>query len=347
LTDLLLRLRLGAYRPEPEVNGARIGKKAPAGGPFLEDHITGERYRYMPSIDVFARQRDITGESPLWIAGERALYWLDIGRKLLHRQEAGATSGNSWSLPEYPGCIAELERGAIAVTVGTGLHRLDLESGELELLQAAPLKRSPLRFNDGKVDPKGRLWASTMQNNFGPRGEFIKLERWDGSLFRFNPDGPVDMIEDHLGCANTLAWSPDLARFYFADSMKNCIFVYDFDVDTGTIGNRRVFFDAKNLGVPDGSAMDVDGCLWNVRCNAGAIVRLTPDGRIDRTIALPVPRPTSCAFGGPDLDTLFVTSARRMLDDDALAKAPLSGSVFAIGGLTSGVPIPPLNWKPH
>jgi len=155
----------------------------------------------------------------------------------------------------------------------------------------------------------------------------------------------VSTIEENLGCGNTLAWSPDQRRFYFADSLENQIYVYDYDADSGEVRNRRPFFTIADCGVPDGSAMDQDGCLWNARCNAGVILRITPEGKVDRKIALPVPRPTSCAFGGPNLDTLFVTSARGLLDAASLIKAPLSGSVFTISGVGKGIAVPPLNWQ--
>jgi sugar lactone lactonase YvrE len=297
----------------------------------------------MPGVEVFAKQNDVTGESPLWRADEGALYWLDIGRKNLHRKDVTGDA-SSWSLPDYPGCIAEFEAQAVAIALGSGVHRFDLETGAVELLCAAPRKRPRTRFNDGKVDPTGRFWASTMQNNFGPRGEQVRLERWDGSLFRFDSNGTVDTIEENLGCGNTLAWSPDLKRFYFADSLKNQIYLYDFEAETGSVRNRRVFFEVADLGVPDGSAMDCDGCLWNVRCDAGVILRITPNGEIDRRIELPVPRPTSCIFGGRDLDILFVTSARRGLDAGDLDRAPLSGSVFAIAGMGQGLPVPAMHW---
>jgi len=152
------------------------------------------------------------------------------------------------------------------------------------------------------------------------------------------------MIEDNIGIANTFAWSPDGKQFYFADSLLGAIHVYDFDTEQGTIRNKRIFFETPDLGVPDGSAIDTDGCLWNARWGSGAIIRITPKGKVDRIIELPVPQPTSCIFGGPDHKTLFITSARVELNETQLTNAPLSGSVFAVHGAAQGVPVPKLRF---
>ena len=279
---------------------------------------------------------------PLWSIRERALYWVDVARKYLYRRGLSDTNVSSWPVHDYPGCIAELAPGAIAVCAGEGVQQLNLDSGSAQLLWPTPPRRPGTRFNDGKVDPQGRLWVGTMQNNFGPDGETVALDRFDGALYRFDVDGRVETIEEDIGIPNTLAWSPDLSRFYFGDSLKSCLFVYDFDGESGTIRNRRTFFDAARLGTPDGSAIDVGGCLWNARWDGSAVLKITPEGKLDQVIAVPVPRPTSCAFGGPDLKTLFVTSATYELTAAQVELFPLSGSVFAIQGAGQGVPVPPV-----
>jgi sugar lactone lactonase YvrE len=299
----------------------------------------------MTSIEVYSRGSDCIGEGPLWSIAERALYWIDIGRRRIYRKEPTGSELRSWMLPEYPGCMAELAANKIAVAMGKGVQALNLESGTIELLCAGRDRRPGTRFNDGKVDPIGRLWAGTMQNNFAPDGTEVPIDRFDGALYRFDVDGTVATVEADVGIANTLAWSPDLTRFYFGDSLKGVIFIYDFDAVSGAVFNKRTFFDAKGFGVPDGSAMDVDGCLWNVRWDGGALLRITPEGKVDQVIQLAVPRPTSCAFGGEDLKTLFVTSATNGLTPAQIAQAPLSGSVFAIHGVGQGLPVPPMTFK--
>jgi len=290
-------------------------------------------------VELFARGAADLAEGPVWSASERALYWIDIGQRKLYRQAVAETKAQVWCLPDYPGCLAELEAGSVAVAMGSGIHRLELATGRAGLLCAVPQIAPGVRFNDGKADPAGRLWVGTMQNNFGPDGKAVAVERFDGCLYRCNA-GTVALVERDIGISNTLAWSPDERRFYFADSLRGWIWVYDFDCTTGELRNRQPFFHAPAHGQPDGSAMDVDGCLWNARWDGGALMRITPQGRLDRIVELPVPRPTSCAFGGHDLATLFVTSATDGLDAGARARFPLSGSVFAIEGLAQGTSVP-------
>jgi len=301
----------------------------------------------MTAIEIYSEQIDVLGEGPLWSVSEQTLYWLDIARKTLLRKRASDATCQQRSLPDYPGCLAELSPGSIAIAMGAGIQRLTFETGEIDLLYLGPARRSGTRFNDGKVDPRGRFWVGTMQNNLRPDGESCAVDRQDGALYCFESDGNVITIEENIGIANTLAWSPDLKRFYFGDSLRGQIFRYDFDADTGIVGNKREFFAAAERGVPDGSAIDVDGCLWNARWDGGAILRITPEGQLDRVIELPVPRPTSCIFGGPNFETLYVTSATCGLSAEQLEAFPLSGSVFAIEGVGQGMPVPPIVCNVH
>ena len=302
----------------------------------------------MSTIEVFSKQNDRIGEGPLWSVAEQALYWIDIGRKRLHRRGLSDSLPQSWLLPDYPGCAAELVPArSLAIALAEGVYQLDLTSGATGLLRAGPSRKPGTRFNDGKVDSKGRLWIGTVQNNFGPTGEERPIDRCDGVLYRFDADGNVATLEDGIGISNTLAWSPDEKRFYFGDSLKGCIHAYDFDVDSGTICNKRTFFDQPGYGDPDGSAIDVDGCLWNARWGGSAVLKITPEGTIDRVIELPVPHPTSCIFGGRDLKTLFVTSATYGLTGTQLERSALSGSVLAIPGVGQGMPVRPMAYPPR
>jgi Gluconolactonase len=298
------------------------------------------------TIQLFSEQQDNTGEGPVWSQTGQVLYWIDIGSKRLYRRGLSDPNAQSWDLKGYPGSLAEISLDVVGIALGDGIQLLDLQTGELSELWAGPPRRNATRFNDGKVDPLGRFWVGTMQNNFGPDGEPISIGRWDGALYRFDRTGSVETVEEGIGISNTLAWSPDLRRFYFADSLRGQIYAYDFDAESGSVSNKRLFFE-NELGIPDGSAIDVDGCLWNARWDGGAVVRVTPSGVLDRVIKLPVPRPTSCIFGGPDMDTLFVTSARNGLKREELEEFPLSGSVFAIGGVGQGSPVPPLSCTPR
>jgi sugar lactone lactonase YvrE len=295
-------------------------------------------------VEVYSAQADLLGEGPLWSVDDGRLYWLDIGRKRLLERGPSDAESRACALADHPGCLAALAPDSIAVAMGEGLHRLNLQSRLTELICAVPSRPAATRFNDGKVDPLGRFWASTMENNFGPMGELRAVKRHIGALYRFDTDGSVTTIEENVGIGNTLAWSPDCRHFYFADSVLEQIYIYDFDANSGTVHNKRIFFDASGPGIPDGSAIDVDGCLWNARWDGGAVLRITPDGKIDRQIDMPALRPTSCTFGGPDLDTLYVTSATVGMSPAQLAEFPLSGSVFAIHRLAQGMPVRPFRW---
>jgi L-arabinonolactonase len=151
-----------------------------------------------------------------------------------------------------------------------------------------------------------------------------------GRLYRVDPDLSVTVVADGIWLPNSIAWSPDWRRMYFADSHLRTIFVYDFDLDDGAIADRRVFAACEHPGVPDGSAVDADGFLWNAMFDGGCIIRYAPDGRVDRVLELPVTRPTSCTFGGDDLATLYITTARFRLPPETLAREPHTGGVLAV-----------------
>jgi ABC-type nitrate/sulfonate/bicarbonate transport system ATPase subunit len=159
----------------------------------------------------------------------------------------------------------------------------------------------------------------------------IDTQPGEGSLYRLDTDGRVSRMDTGFHVSNGLGWSPDNRRFYFTDSGPKRIYVYDFDLEGGAVENRRTFVQVPDgVGVPDGLAVDAEGFVWSAHWDGWCVTRYDPDGKVDRVINLPVPRPTSCAFGGPDLTTLYITSARIRLSAGQLAEAPLSGSVFAL-----------------
>jgi sugar lactone lactonase YvrE len=161
-----------------------------------------------------------------------------------------------------------------------------------------------------------------MRNNVGPTGEDLAVEFTGGILYRIDPDGAVSEWKNGVGISNTVAWSPDRKTFYFGDSLANVIYSFAYDDRTGKISNEKQLFLGHGLGAPDGSAMDQEGFLWNARPDAGCLIRIAPDGRIDRIVRLPVSKPTTCTFGGLDCKTLYITSAR--------SAEQYSGSVFAL-----------------
>ena len=274
------------------------------------------------------------GEGPHWHAAEQALYWVDIELKRVHRWHPGAARHDIWALPVRPSALAETATG-FAVATADGLARFDPRSGLLEPGPAIEPDRPGNRSNDGKVGPDGAFWVGTMAA--GGEGT-------SGALYRITADG-ITRALDGIGIANTLAWAPDGRAFYLADSAKGVIWRMAFDPRDGRLGERAVFVEVTDGPEPDGSAMDVEGGLWNAQWDGARVVRYAADGRVDRVIDLPVSRPTSCAFGGPDRRTLYITSARQGLSEMELARQP-AGAVFALDVGIAGCPVPALAKMP-
>jgi len=264
------------------------------------------------------------GEGPFWDAPGQALYWVDIvGRQALRMT---GTSLQSWQLPEPVSAFIPCESGNALVTLSSGVYRLDLTSAQqaprLTLLCIADPQPGN-RANEARCDAQGRLWLGTMQNNIGDRGEDLPVRRRSGGLFRIDADARVTPLAHGLGIPNTLLWSENATQLYFGDSLDGALYRYSIGAD-GRLDPPREWFGPHPRGVPDGSAMDAEGYLWNARWDGGCLLRLAPDGEVDRVIELPVSRPTSCVFGGQDLRTLYITSAASPLDH------PLDGAVLAL-----------------
>jgi sugar lactone lactonase YvrE len=188
-----------------------------------------------------------------------------------------------------------------------------------------------MRFNDGKCDRQGRFWAGTMNDVVRePSGTLYRLDPQRGCVAQFNG----------LRTPNSLAWSPDGRTMYFADSRSQVIQAYPFDTGSGEIGTPRVFFSVDPPAIPDGATVDADGCLWSALYGGGRVVRITPDGRVDRTIEVPVAQVTSCHFAGPDLDVLVITTAKQRMTPEQLAQQPLAGALFAVDVGVRGLPEP-------
>jgi sugar lactone lactonase YvrE len=207
------------------------------------------------------------------------------------------------------------------VTLSSGVYRLDLVTEALTLLCVADPQPGN-RGNEARCDANGRLWLGTMQNNIGEQGEDLPITRRSGGLFRIDADGQVTPLLHGLGIPNTLLWSDDGAHVHFGDSLDGTLYRHAIQAD-GQLGRPRRG-SARTRGGPDGSAMDVEGYIWNARWDGSCLLRLTPDGAVDRILELPISRPTSCVFGGPNLTTLYITSAASPFDH------PLDGAVLAV-----------------
>ncbi len=257
-------------------------------------------------VSTVVETRNTLGESPAWAVREQALYWVDIPEKRLFRM--GQTGLETWELPELVSAVVPRALGGVVLTLAQRVVTFEPKTGSLETL-CRPDSNPQNRSNDARCDALGRLWLGTMQNNFGPNGEAREITQDSGGLFRIEPDGnPFEMLSN-IGISNGLAWSLDAKTMYFADSIKAEIYAFDYDLEHGTISNRRLFSNLER-GVPDGATIDAEGYLWNARWGGSCLVRFAPNGKVDRVIELPVTQPSSCTFGGQNLEILYVTSAR-------------------------------------
>lgn len=269
---------------------------------------------------------DWCGESPLWDSARQALFWVDINRRLVHRFVPDTQDLRTWEFEEPVAAMALTVRQDVFLVALAS--RLVFWKPDTHAYTDAGFRLDGwprLRFNDARVDPRGSFWAGTMWNNVLPDGTEGKTGGTDGVLYRFDPSGEISLWERGIGIANTVAWSPDGSRFYFGDTLANEVWVYDYDRETGAIANRRDFLSGFERGKPDGSAVDAEGYLWNCRSGGNCIVRVAHNGAIDRVLEFPTSKPTSCTFGGKNLDTLFVTSISIGVSGD-----PLAGGLFAL-----------------
>lgn len=285
-------------------------------------------------IDVLIDVKTTLGEGPLWDIEQQRLYFIDSFGERIFRCTADGSEVRAWDVPGKIGSMALTADGNGAIcALGNGFHALDFQSGECTLI-ADPESNNPNnRLNDGKVDRRGRFICGSMDSSEeGP----------NGSLYRLDPDLSVHKIDSGIIVSNGPCWSPDDKTFYFADSWSGEIRAYDYDIETGTPSNRRTFITLDaNIGAPDGSTVDEQGYLWNAQCFDGCIKRYAPDGSLDRVIDMPVCKVTSVNFGGPNMDTLFVTSMAKPPLPRFPGDGPLRGSVFAITGLgVHGIPEP-------
>jgi len=250
------------------------------------------------------------GEGAVWHAAEKSLYWTDINRFLIHRFDSVDRSVKTWFFDEPVTSMILTDRDdTLAATLGSRVILWKPLTDERQD-QGYHVPGWPnVRSNDARADSRGSLWLGTMRNNVNPDGSPGQVGGTDGFLVRIDPDGTVTEWKRDIGISNTVIWSQDHRHFYSADTLLNEVYVYDYDAATGSIQGERKFFCGFERGKPDGSTMDSEGYLWNCRYGGHCIVRVAPDGAIDRVIEMPVSNVTTCTFGGPDLTTLYVTSA--------------------------------------
>ena len=286
----------------------------------------------MLRIEIFSPTPDNLGEGPLWDVREERLYWIDTYGPALHRADLRGGERKTWRLPEPIGSLALREKGGAVVSLRSGFHFLDFESGKVARINEIQPGDLRVRMNDGKVDRQGRFVAGSMD---------VAETDAAGRLFRLDPDLSCHELDRDIIVANGPCWSPDGTVLYFADSFRRVIYAYDYDTATGAVRSRRIFARSPPpRGLPDGATVDAEGCLWSVEVLTGRLVRYDPAGVIDRIVGLPVASTTSITFGGPDLDIAFVTSIGRPLGG-VYSPEREDGCVFAVYGLgVRGLPEP-------
>lgn len=287
--------------------------------------------QYAPQPQCVWNAHAALGEGPLWSVRQQALYWVDILNHRLHRYAPSQQQPQrSWQFDQEISAVAErAEHAGLIVTLRHGFAFFDPETEQLTSLAAPEAHLPANRFNDGKCDGRGRFWAGTM--DFGCRQS-------SGSLYRLTSDLQCEKMDSGYCVTNGPAWSSDGKTMYHNDSVNGRVYAFDFELDSGAIDNKRLFLQFSNAdGSPDGMTTDAEGGLWIAHWGAGKLTRHAADGSVLQTVLLPCSQITSCAFGGPDLRTLYITSAADGLTPQQREREPLAGGLFAADMAVAGV----------
>lgn len=281
----------------------------------------------------------VLGESPLWHPAEQVLYWCDIPGHRLNRFDPKSGAHQQWPFDTDVACCAPLMEGGLLLALRSGLIRFDPATGRsTTLLDALPYDPATERFNDGKADAQGRFWVGTIYEPRHPP---------NAALYRYS-EGKLDKMADQATVSNGLAWSADARTMYWADTKAHTVHAFDFERAGGAITNKRVFASfpfrapdqdlASYGGRPDGAAVDAEGHYWIAMFEGARLLRFAPDGSVSREVRLPVRCPTMPCFGGADLRTLYITTAREKRPADELAREPLAGCVLQVRVEVPGLP---------
>ena len=280
----------------------------------------------------------LLGESPFWHPDEAALYWVDIPGHALHRWVPAREAHTHWPLPSEPGCCAPRPGGGLLLACRDGLWHFDTDTGERQALAAPPYDPAKQRFNDGKADPQGRFWVGALDDARQPAAA---LYRWAG--------GRLENLVGGIAVSNGLAFSPDGRTMYRSDTGSHRIHVCDFDGSDGSRTRERLFAEftpkvpgqdlALYGGRPDGAAVDAEGAYWTAMFEGQRVLRFAPTGELLAELPLPVRCATMPCFGGPDLRTLFLTTAKAGRSAEELAAQPLAGCVLTLRVDVPGLPV--------
>jgi sugar lactone lactonase YvrE len=278
---------------------------------------------------VVIESRSLIGESPVWSVPEKSLYWVDVEGQSVQRWREADRSIRRWEIGEPVGCIGLRRSGGLVGARKSGFFFLDVDSGFVTPIADPEAHLPDHRFNDGKVDRRGRFWAGTRN--------FVDTQLATGALYRLDADRSVHRMEEGLRCPNGMAWSPDNKLMYLCDTWTRRIYVYDFDIDEGRISNRRLFVELGEAdGFPDGLTVDAEGYVWNAHYNGWRITRYSPDATVDRVVRMPVQHVTSVTFGAAP-GTLFATTSFFRLNAAERLAQPIAGHVFEMKSGTQGI----------
>lgn len=285
----------------------------------------------MSELEQVLASHDKLGEGPLWSVDEQALYWIDIKDYSYSRFDPFSGDYEKVHVGTTIGVMARRAGGGLVMATKQGFVFWDTQNRRLTPVMNPEAAKPWMRFNDGAVDCRGRFWAGTMSD--------VEGSGFEGSLYRLDPDGTVHRMLPDMGIPNGLGWSPNHTIMYITDSARRTISAYDFDEESGRIARGRVIVSTVQTPYsPDGLAMDSEGYIWSACWDGARVVRYNPQGAIERVIEVPALRPSSCAFGGPDLDELYITSSRADLSEEELARYPLSGDLFRLKTGIRGAP---------
>lgn len=286
--------------------------------------------RKAPVVRLVLDARAILGEGALWHPKQNVLYWIDINGNQFHCYQPKTGTNKTFDVGAKIGTVVPAKKGGALVALQSGIHHLDTQTGKLSLL-TKPFSDSMLRFNDGKCDPAGRFWVGTLAMDGRKKA---------AALYRFDKNKSLHQMLDSVSVSNGICWSHDKKTMYYIDTPTGTVQAFDYDNASGVISRGRVVITIpKETGFPDGMTIDLEGKLWIALWGGAAVGRFDPQtGKLLAKIEVPAPFVTSCAFGGKDLKTLFITTARVKMSTEDLQRYPYSGGLFAIEPGVAGVP---------
>jgi len=291
-----------------------------------------------PDLRVAVATPSLLGESPMWHPREQVLYYCDIAGKRLNRFDPASGELTHRNFETEPASVAPRLDGSLLIAMRDGIFNLDPFTGRRERLAPVPYDQACERFNDGKADPQGRFWVGTI---YEPRDPAV------AALYCYS-DGVLERRKGDITVSNGLAWSPNGRTMYWSDTKAHEVYAFDFDPASGELSRRRVFarFPDKRStpdlstygGRPDGAAVDAEGCYWVAMFEGGRLLRLSPEGELIREVVLPARCATMPCFGGADLKTLYITTARNKRPSEELEMQPNAGCVFSLRVDVAGLP---------